>query len=247
MFADAKPRQIFTASRRPIKEMDPRVTVSHLALRATSAKESHWMAGGFEHFSRFRTALLIASLVGPVAACDGHSDANKAAPEVTAQNQGLSEQTTGPPVREQGSGKSNGLYGVWRVTGVALTSDGPTAFSKNDPLIMGSEITINAESLSWTKLASAVFTADDKCSGPHPAPVTAEHALERAKPEFSGALAQFAIDPDESSAAQRWLCDRGGSWGPDADEGARVVIVGKDRMVMGWYDGVVLLVERVGS
>lgn len=205
------------------------------------------MGPAFEHFSRFRMALLIASLVGPVAACDDHSNANKAAPEVTVQNQGLSEQKTSRPVREQGSGKSKDLYGVWRVTGVALTSEGPSAYSKNDPLIMGSEITINTESLSWTKLASAVFTSDDICSGPHPAPVTAEHALERAKAEFSSALEQFAIAQDESGTAQRWLCERGGSWGPDADEGARMVVVGKDRMVMGWYDGVVLLVERVGG
>ena len=205
------------------------------------------MGPAFEHFSRFRMALLIASLVGPVAACDDHSNANKAAPEVTVQNQGLSEQKTSRPVREQGSGKSKDLYGVWRVTGVALTSEGPSAYSKNDPLIMGSEITINTESLSWTKLASAVFTSDDICSGPHPAPVTAEYALERAKAEFSSALEQFAIAQDESGTAQRWLCERGGSWGPDADEGARMVVVGKDRMVMGWYDGVVLLVERVGG
>ena len=94
-------------------------------------------------------------------------------------------------------------------------------------------------------MASAEFTADDKCDDPHPAPLTAELALKTAQTEFPGALAQFTIDPAESSPAQQWLCDGGGSWGPDADDGARLIFVGEDRMVMGWYDGVVLLLERV--
>ena len=95
--------------------------------------------------------------------------------------------------------------------------------------------------------ASANFTADDKCDGPQAALVSAEHALDAAKVEFSGAFAKFTIDPAQSSVAQHWLCDQGGSLGPDADEGARKVVVGTDQMIMGRYDGVVLLVEKVGG
>lgn len=205
------------------------------------------MAGGFEHFKRVRTAILIASLVGPIASCDRHSETDQAAPGVAARDLNLAGQSAGSLAQEQVSGKPNGLYGVWRVIGVALASEGPSAFSKNDPLIMGSEITINVESLLWSKVASAEFTADDKCDGPHPAPVTAELALKMAQTEFPGALAQFTIDPAEGSPAQQWLCERGGSWGPVADDGARLIFVGEDRMVMGWYDGVVLLLERIGG
>ncbi len=204
------------------------------------------MAWELERFNHFSIALLVASFVWLVSGCDGRSDTNKDAAEVGNQTRALAKLTTGTPVPDQVSDKPNDLYGVWRVTGVALTSDGPSVFSRDDPLIMGSEFTINAESLFWTKMASAEFTANDKCDGPRLAPVTSDDTLDTGKSEFSAFFTQFAVDPAKSGVAQHWFCDRGGSWGADADAGARMVVVGKDHMVMGWYDGVVLLMERVG-
>ncbi|MFT4584109.1 MAG: hypothetical protein ACI915_001658 [Gammaproteobacteria bacterium] len=115
------------------------------------------MDRAYKNFSRLRAALLVTGLVTLVTACERHSEANKAAPKVAAQNVGHAQQPTSTAVREQESRKTTNLYGVWRVTGVALKSHGLSVFSRNDPLIMGSEITIHARSLSWTKRRARIL------------------------------------------------------------------------------------------
>jgi hypothetical protein len=114
------------------------------------------MDRAYKHFSHLRTAILMSDLVALVTACERHSEANKAA-EVATQNDGHAQQPTFTAIREQESRKTTNLYGVWRVTGVALKSHGPSVFSRNAPLIMRSEITIHARSLSWTKRRARIL------------------------------------------------------------------------------------------
>jgi hypothetical protein len=131
------------------------------------------------------------------------------------------------------------LDGVWRVIGVAVAADAPSVFGPDDAAIMGSEITVSPASLAWTRKASADFTADDVCNGPRAEPVAATTPA----PEFAAALTRFGVDKTPGDALH-WVCTAGGSWGPDADAGVRLLRLGDSRLVMGWYDGVVLLLER---
>jgi hypothetical protein len=126
------------------------------------------------------------------------------------------------------------LHGTWRVAGVATTTSEASLFSKDDPLIMGSEITINASALTWSKKASADFTNDDICQTPKPVPVSDPTIVENDKPIFSKAMEQFGINPSTGGAIHHWDCGSGTNWGPAAD----------GRLVMGWYDGVTVLLVR---
>lgn len=134
-----------------------------------------------------------------------------------------------------------GLDGVWRVIGVAVDADAPTAFATDDPALMGSEITINDSALAWTRKASADFTADDVCNGPR-----AEDVAAASPAEFAAAMARFGAG-EKPGGVVHMVCTKGGNWGPEADDGARMLRLGNNRLVMGWYDGVVLLLERAAA
>jgi hypothetical protein len=104
-------------------------------------------------------------------------------------------------------------------------------FSQDDPLIMGSEITIDSSSLSWTRRTSSDFTSD---------PIV----LESDKPMFAKAMGQFGINPSTVGAILHWECGNGTNWGPAADHGSRMQVANNGRLVMGWYDGLMLLLVR---
>jgi hypothetical protein len=149
-----------------------------------------------------------------------------------------------PPTNSATHPALEALFGVWQVVGVSVSENGPTAFIPNDPSILGSQITINKDLLVWSKTTSSNFTSEDRCNEPNlrQSPVAPTSPSELS--EFVPAARQFSVSLDKDRLVQTWLCDGGGDWGPSADSGSRMIQISQDRILMGWYDGVTLLLER---
>jgi hypothetical protein len=135
------------------------------------------------------------------------------------------------------------LVGTWTVTGVWAGGD-VAAFAKDDAAIMGSTVVITADSLSWGKKASRAFESGDTCEQPIPKLMLTDPSSEAG---FDGALKQFGITRSQTGNWHEWLCGKAGEWGPSAAGGSTFFPVGKDRLMMSWYDGVILLLKRGAS
>jgi hypothetical protein len=184
--------------------------------------------------------LLLLGAAAVISGCDRQPPGNAAAPAAVASAPVAAAPVDSAPTASAAAAlPAKPLDGVWRVIGVAVAADAPSVFGPDDAAMMGSEITVSPASLAWTRKASTDFTADDICNGPRAEPVAATTPA----PDFAAALARFAADA-APGAVLHWVCTTGGSWGPDADDGVRLQRLGDNRLVMGWYDGVVLLLER---
>lgn len=137
--------------------------------------------------------------------------------------------------------------GVWRVTAVVVANNAPAMFATDDPAIMGSEITIADAALAWSKTASDDFTSDDICKGPRLETVAAPLDPGPASREFDAAIMRFGPGQAPNDQPLHWVCTQGGNWGPEADGGARLRMAGTKRLIMTWYDGVVLVLEPAGK
>jgi hypothetical protein len=136
------------------------------------------------------------------------------------------------------------LYGVWNVVGVSVSERGPTAFIRNDPSILGSQVTISKDLLVWSKTASSNFDSEDRCLRPNLRQLPIAPRSQSEFLEFTPAAKQLSVEIEKEQSVHTWLCVGGGEWGPAADNGARLLIISQDRFLMGWYDGVILLFER---
>jgi hypothetical protein len=149
-----------------------------------------------------------------------------------------------PPTNSATSPAIEALFGVWQVVGVSVSENGPTAFIPNDPSILGSQITINKDLLVWSKTSSSNFTSEDRCKEPDLSQSPVAQSSSPAFLEFAPAARQLSVSLDKDRLVRTWLCAGGGEWGPSADSGSRMIQISQDKILMGWYDGVILLLER---
>jgi hypothetical protein len=131
--------------------------------------------------------------------------------------------------------------GTWRVTNVAVASDGVQAFGKDDPAIVGSEFKINAQEIRWTKPASDGFTADDVCTLPSASPMPPIVEKEEGG-SLVAAVRSLAIKG--RGTLHRFGCATSGRWGPGEVGNALFIPIGPNQMLLQWYDGVSLLAKR---
>lgn len=187
-----------------------------------------------------RLALMSMLVAAALAACDRRQPEAPKQPEKVAKAPTPTTPTAKPLSAERTIAD---LSGVWRVTGVETIEGDVSVFAKNDPAILGSEMTVDTARISWTHKASADFTADDVCEGPKPGLVPDEAKIAEIAARFAPALKRLGVE-GPIGRPHEWYCMTGGEWGPGADNGAYLVPVGANHMVMSWYDNTALLLER---
>jgi hypothetical protein len=135
--------------------------------------------------------------------------------------------------------------GTWVITNVAVDDGGAQAFAKDDPAIVGSEFSIARQEIRWTKKASNNFTADDVCGLPSAGAMSAIVEKEEGVALLSAAIS-LAINPRLRGTLHRFGCVTSGRWGPgDTGGNALFYPIGNDRMLLQWYDGAVLMAEKL--
>jgi hypothetical protein len=132
------------------------------------------------------------------------------------------------------------LVGTYSISGVAVPGGGVQAFLADDPAIIGSRMQVSATRLSWLSAASASFTSSDVCADPVPMPIQSDIAGAAQAARFASAFAQFGVSAAEASPLHEWVCLGDGRWGPADDGGAFFYGFPDGRLVMEWYDNVML-------
>jgi hypothetical protein len=135
------------------------------------------------------------------------------------------------------------FVGTWRVTRAHVGSEGVQAASEDDTGIVGSEFALSTEEIKWTKTASEGFSGSDVCTKPVAGAQGAIVEKESAGPLIAAAK-HWSISAADRAPLRRLGCQNAGNWGPESSGGVLIYPVGKDRLIMAWYDGVVLLVNR---
>lgn len=133
--------------------------------------------------------------------------------------------------------------GTWRVTRAHVSSEGVQAASEDDAGIVGSEFALSTDEIKWTKTASEGFSGSDVCTKPVAGTQGAIVEKESAGPLIAAAK-HWSIAAGDRAPLRRLGCQNGGNWGPESTGGVLIYPVGKDRMIMAWYDGMVLLLNR---
>lgn len=134
-----------------------------------------------------------------------------------------------------------GLAGQWKVVGVAVAESGVQALAKDDPAYMGQLLDIAAERLSWVKgKAAAGATLSDQCDGPVTARQTGAAAQDYERQFAAQTKALHIAQPDPHAVE----CDDG-QWGPEAAGGAIILPAPDGRIAMSWYDGAMLLLQKM--
>lgn len=135
------------------------------------------------------------------------------------------------------------LSGRWTVTGVA-TGGGIQALATDDPAYMKRVVDIGRNRLVWVGPSDSIggATVTDRCDGPLLRPLAGRRATQRVK-FYAAALAKLRAATATPYAVQ---CKGGGTWGPDALHGANFYAGPGGALIMTWYDGGVLRLERTG-
>jgi len=118
------------------------------------------------------------------------------------------------------------MIGTWRVTAVAVTSDGMQALQIDDPQFMGAVVHFGADKIAWLKGTPSrpIDPAADNCEGvPHFTPAVARN------PETI-----FQVD-----GGFNVVCG-GYGWGP----GAVIRPVDAGTVALYWYENGVLTLKR---
>ena len=136
------------------------------------------------------------------------------------------------------------MSGTWEVVGVTLMGGGVSVFSKNDPLILKSQMKVDDSALSWHALASDEFTADDTCNSPTITTSVGDTAPGDIQEQLSAAASRLG-QKTSATMVHKWSCADDGNWGPETDDGgSHFLILENGEMVASWYDGVALLLKR---
>ena len=139
--------------------------------------------------------------------------------------------------------------GIWRVTRVYVAPGRARKFVADDPRIMGSEFILSSQQARWTHVAGD-FNTRDVCDLPEAGPIGAIAGRDFFPQMLVGARQLIGRD----APVFRLGCSGGSAdrsqWGPGPDKysaSSAFIPVGTDRMVLDWYDGLILLVDRVHS
>lgn len=133
------------------------------------------------------------------------------------------------------------LAGRWKVVGVAVAAGGAQALVRDDPAYMGRVLDISEARLNWMKdKAMAGATLSDRCDGPVTARQTGAAAQDYAQ-QFAAQTQALHIDRPDPHAVE---CDAG-QWGPEAAGGAILLPAPDGRIAMSWYDGAMLLLQKI--
>jgi hypothetical protein len=135
------------------------------------------------------------------------------------------------------------LVGRWKITKAHVSAEGVQAAAENDPSIIGSEFALTTEEMKWVSKASDSFFGSDVCTKPIAGPQSSIVEKESAA-SLIAAAKHWAIAPASRGKLHRFGCNNGGSWGPDSAGASLFYEVGKSQIIMQWFDGVTLLVER---
>jgi hypothetical protein len=129
--------------------------------------------------------------------------------------------------------------GTWKIISVKPGKDGAQAFVEDDTNILGSTFKLDRKEISWISKASTGFNADDVCKTPsaYPSPSSVSN-------DFQALLSSTGVKTKKQ--IMRFGCVKSGTWGP-GDEGAGnsfFVVDTNDKMLLQWYDGVILVATR---
>jgi len=178
-----------------------------------------------------------AGAVTPVAVADSAPAATQAAPQgveppsASLVALGTIESGTEAPGTEISDAQA---YGEWKVIDAAGPASGQA--------MIGRTLVFNDDELGWR---GANGTVEATCPNHmyHLAQMAAE--VKSAAPTFRPGWVRFRLPPDDVGAMHVWECgDAESVFGPAETGGAAFFPVGKDRLVMNWTNGAVLLLRK---
>lgn len=124
------------------------------------------------------------------------------------------------------------LSGSWRVRAVALRDSPVQAYLEDDPKLLGQLLVGGESGLEWRP-----GPLDGACRRPATMRLTGDSAA-AATAAYRAGLARFGAEPDPHEIA----CLEGGDWG-GPDGGALLFRGRAGRLVMSWYDNLLLELE----
>ncbi len=128
-------------------------------------------------------------------------------------------------------------YGRWKVIDAA----GPPGGNA----MIGRTLSFTEDALGWLDAKGKVEPGCPYTM--YHIPILASQVREAA-PLFRPGWSRFRLPPDKVGAMHVWECDDGTSvFGPPETGGSMFVPVGKDRLVMNWMNGAVLLLRKDGG
>lgn len=220
---------------------------------------------------RVSVAILTAALA--IAGCDNGSASNVSADEATSVNESVPTATIAPTAEiarslsqqtklgdvpatatlvgvaddeplEDRELDVDALNGRWVVADVAAGTK--SSDKKLDRALVGRIIIYDTNLLGWVGPDGKIEPAN-RCPKPeHRVIGPAAEARDMAT-RFRSAWAKFQLPADEVGTMHGFTCDTAGdaAFGPDG--GSLLFPVGRDRLVVEWYDGMVLLLQRTNS
>lgn len=126
-------------------------------------------------------------------------------------------------------------YGRWKVIDAAGAPSGRT--------MIGRTLSFTEDALGWINADGKV---EPGCPDMYHIALEAMQ-VKQAAPLFRPGWAKFRLPPDQVGPMHVMECDGEGVFGPPETGGSSFFPVGKDRLVMNWLDGTVLLLRKEGK
>lgn len=139
------------------------------------------------------------------------------------------------------------LQGSWKVVSISASSHTKKAVARRLKQPMrGAIVDIYPEQMRWSFMPQKSEGSNDFCEEPVSGIIIQPVARERADAFFAAALKSMKLASAATGNPHEWLCAAGGKWGLSESSGALFLPLARGEMLMGWHDGRILRLKRMG-
>lgn len=163
------------------------------------------------------------------------------APTATPPLRAQTATTASPPPLVRGQSRiPAALQGEWRVVAQTVSGDGVQAYSDNDPALIGARLSISDNGASWAGTASPLTGA---CEEAYFDGETGGAALAAARDGHAASFRRVGVAVDGMRDLHFLCTGERSNWGPSGEE-LRVMLLGDGRLVVPWFDNLLLILAR---